>query len=261
MISALLALLLCTDAGSPSRATLVIGGDVIPHSPLKDAVATAAGKDAEKQTAQWAETLAPLAPLFSTADLVVVNLESPVVDGDRAYEGAWIFSAPLALAAGLKRSGVGAVSFANNRPFQKRERFHEVQVWGTGQDGQGFRRAAGELPEPRRAERPLRTRALPGVQPGRIRGAGLHDQGLAVGQDGQAGDRRRFGKGARRRDPAEGRIDLRLGHVPGAAGVAAQPFHALERLDPESGTAALDSKRLLEHAPAREDAARLGEHQ
>lgn len=120
MTAALLALLLCADGGTaaplgPSaRATVVLAGDVIPHPPLKDAVRAGARRDPEKAAGLWAEALAPLQPTFAGADLVLANLETPIVKLKKPFSGQWIFHSGPELLSGLGRAGVKAVSFANN---------------------------------------------------------------------------------------------------------------------------------------------------
>lgn len=114
MTGALLALLLAADIGPHARATLLFGGDVIPHAPLKDAVRAAAKRDPEQAVAAWAELLAPLEPTFAAADFSLVNLETPVVTLKKPFKGEWIFHAGPELPAALARVGVRAVSFANN---------------------------------------------------------------------------------------------------------------------------------------------------
>jgi poly-gamma-glutamate capsule biosynthesis protein CapA/YwtB (metallophosphatase superfamily) len=120
MTGVLLALLLSADGGTAApigpaaRATVVFAGDIIPHTPLKDAIRTEARKDKDKMGELWALALAPLTPQFTKADLTVANLETPIVELKKPFSGQWIFYSGPDLLDGLKRSGIKAVSFANN---------------------------------------------------------------------------------------------------------------------------------------------------
>jgi poly-gamma-glutamate capsule biosynthesis protein CapA/YwtB (metallophosphatase superfamily) len=141
MTAALLALLLCADGGTaapfgPSaRATVVLGGDVIPHTPLKDAIRTAAKRDPGKAAELWAQTLAALAPQLGAADFSLANLETPIVTSKKPFSGTWIFHAGPELLAGLKSAGVKATSFANNHS-------RDQQLEGIGQT-RGYLEKAG----------------------------------------------------------------------------------------------------------------------
>jgi poly-gamma-glutamate capsule biosynthesis protein CapA/YwtB (metallophosphatase superfamily) len=93
---------------------VLFAGDVIPHTPLRDAIRTAAKRDPDKMAELWAEALAPLKPAFSASDFTLVNLETPIVTTKKPFTGQWIFTSTPDLLEGLKRTGVKAVSFANN---------------------------------------------------------------------------------------------------------------------------------------------------
>jgi poly-gamma-glutamate synthesis protein (capsule biosynthesis protein) len=127
MTGILLALLLSADGGTAKtadagaaplgphpRATVLFGGDVIPHSPLRDAIRAQAKKDPEQMAALWAEALAGLKPAFAAADFAMVNLETPIVTSKKPFSGQWIFTSTPDLLEGLKRVGVKGVWFANN---------------------------------------------------------------------------------------------------------------------------------------------------
>lgn len=93
-------LLLSNDGG----VTLLFGGDVIPHTPIK----TAAKKSG------WDPIFAPLADTFADADFVVVNLEAPVVQVKKPEDEEKVFWAPPELPRALVRAGVDVAGFANN---------------------------------------------------------------------------------------------------------------------------------------------------
>lgn len=100
----LLALAAALVTGSDGGVTLLFGGDVIPHTPLK----TAAKKSG------WEPVFAPLADAFADADFVVVNLEAPVVQLKRPEDEEKVFWAPPELPRALARAGVDVAAFANN---------------------------------------------------------------------------------------------------------------------------------------------------
>lgn len=89
------------EASRPIR--LLVGGDLLPHEPSL--------VDPERLVA----ALAPLGPLFATADRVVANYETTTADeriDTRQYRLG--FAAPPAWMAGLAKAGIGALSIANN---------------------------------------------------------------------------------------------------------------------------------------------------
>lgn len=104
------------QAPAPQRVTLVFGGDVIPHEPLK-AVAkrrAQAGEAGSLNHEGWDDLLGALAPVLQRSDFAVVNLEAPVVTVKKPEQGPLLFSAPPALLGALKAAGVDVATFANN---------------------------------------------------------------------------------------------------------------------------------------------------
>ncbi len=91
-------------AAAPARVELIIGGDVIPHPPVKSRAAKLG----------WEHVFAPLAGPFEKADFAIVNLETPVSGNPKAVTGGLLFDAPPALLAGLVSVGVDVATFANN---------------------------------------------------------------------------------------------------------------------------------------------------
>lgn len=119
MLSSTLLLLLA--ATEPTHLSLVFAGDVIPHGEVKLA-AEAHARSSPKEEGPvrslnnegWDELFAPLADTFRSADLAVVNLETPVTTARKPFTGPLIFNAPPAMLQALAHSGVRAVSLANN---------------------------------------------------------------------------------------------------------------------------------------------------
>ncbi len=111
---------LLVSAAPPARVTLVFGGDVIPHDPVKLAAqvhARPAPKDELADTANhggWDQVFGALAPVFKRADAAFVNLETPVTTRPNPARGEFSFNAPPSLLESLKGTGVTVATFANN---------------------------------------------------------------------------------------------------------------------------------------------------
>lgn len=99
---------------APVRVTLVFGGDVIPHDPIKHVASMRARAGEAPNNDGWDHVLGPLAPALQRADFAVVNLETPIVTLKKPETGEMIFNAPPALLGALKRAGVDVATFANN---------------------------------------------------------------------------------------------------------------------------------------------------
>jgi poly-gamma-glutamate synthesis protein (capsule biosynthesis protein) len=113
----LLISLSAAPAQGPQKVTLIFGGDVIPHEPVKKVAEKHArfAKDGTPLNAWgWGHVFGPLAPVFNSYDVAVVNLETPVTREEQKEVKEMLFNAPPALLAGLKSSGVDVATFANN---------------------------------------------------------------------------------------------------------------------------------------------------
>ncbi len=103
-----------------TRLTLVFGGDVIPHEPLKQAakqnerIAEVDGERVGVSHGGWDHVFGPLSGVLQGADLSVVNLETPITTLRAPERGDMVFNASPELLAGLRRSGVSVATFANN---------------------------------------------------------------------------------------------------------------------------------------------------
>jgi poly-gamma-glutamate synthesis protein (capsule biosynthesis protein) len=91
------------------QVTFAVGGDVIPHEPVR-AAATAAGDG----SAGWAALFSDVSDVFEKVDFGFVNLETPVAPAHSHGSKPFLFDAPIALLEGLKANGIKIVSFANN---------------------------------------------------------------------------------------------------------------------------------------------------
>jgi poly-gamma-glutamate capsule biosynthesis protein CapA/YwtB (metallophosphatase superfamily) len=112
LTSSLLMLTLLGQA--PGRVTLVFGGDVIPHDPVKQVAASRARRGDDPNNEGWDHVLGPLAPVLQRADFAVVNLETPIVTVKQPERGEMVFNARPALLGALRRVGVDVATFANN---------------------------------------------------------------------------------------------------------------------------------------------------
>jgi poly-gamma-glutamate synthesis protein (capsule biosynthesis protein) len=113
--------LLC--AASPGRVELVFGGDVIPHGEVKKVAQVHArsgavppgGSEAPSLNHEgWDHVFGPIADVLRTADIGVVNLETPVTDNRKAVTRELLFNAPSAMVKSLASAGVKVVSTGNN---------------------------------------------------------------------------------------------------------------------------------------------------
>jgi poly-gamma-glutamate synthesis protein (capsule biosynthesis protein) len=120
----LLVPLLC--ATPPERVQLVFGGDVIPHGEVKEAAADharqtqGAGLARTLNNEGWDHVFGPLADVLRTADVAMVNLETPVSGDPHARTRPFVFDAPPALLRALATAGVDLVSLANNHAYDQR---------------------------------------------------------------------------------------------------------------------------------------------
>lgn len=166
--------LLRLTPAAPGTVRLVVGGDVMVGRRFfePDAVAprTPPVLAPESPPARFAALLAGVAPLLQQADLVVVNLESPLVAQPRWEPGRprpagfhaskeHVFASPRALAEGLRQAGVDVIGLANNHLFDQQndgllQTISSLQAAGY-RAGRGFF-GAGLTPE--EAWRPARLR-------------------------------------------------------------------------------------------------------
>jgi len=98
----------------PARVTLVFGGDVIPHDPVKYVAAMHARTGEDANNDGWDHVLGALGPVLQRADIAVVNLETPIGLFKRPETGEMVFNARPPLLGALKRVGVDVATFANN---------------------------------------------------------------------------------------------------------------------------------------------------
>ncbi|RYZ41636.1 MAG: CapA family protein [Myxococcaceae bacterium] len=123
MSALLLWLLPSWGAAAPVRVELVFGGDVIPHGEVKSvakahartgAVPPGGGAAPSLNHEGWDHVFGPLSDVLRTADVGVVNLETPVTDNRKALTRELVFNAPPAMVQALAGAGVKVVSTGNN---------------------------------------------------------------------------------------------------------------------------------------------------
>jgi len=96
-----------------AQVSFAVGGDVIPHEPVRAAAAAAASGDPTNSQG-WGALFSDVSDVFKKADFGFVNLETPVAPAHSRGSKPFMFDAPVALLEGLKASGIRIVSFANN---------------------------------------------------------------------------------------------------------------------------------------------------
>ncbi len=133
-VALLLPVLLATTPAPPARVDLVFGGDVIPHGEVKKSARDHTQYPPEWEPAKakkgavpppslnndgWDALLAPIAEVMRTADVAVVNLETPVTDNPKAVTRSMLFNAPSSLVRGLAAANVKLVSTGNNHALDQ----------------------------------------------------------------------------------------------------------------------------------------------
>jgi Bacterial capsule synthesis protein PGA_cap len=107
-----------------AHATIGAVGDVMIQDAVKRSVA-AHGVGAPDEGYSW--LFAPVSDLLAEPDLTFANLETPVAPDASKGTREFMFNAPPAAVAALKRAGVDLVSVANNHMFdQGRPGFEET---------------------------------------------------------------------------------------------------------------------------------------
>jgi poly-gamma-glutamate synthesis protein (capsule biosynthesis protein) len=94
--------------------SFAVGGDVIPHEPVRAAAAAAAAAGDPTNSQGWGALFSDVSDVFHHADFGFVNLETPVAPAHSHGSKPFMFDAPVALLDGLKANGIKIVSFANN---------------------------------------------------------------------------------------------------------------------------------------------------
>jgi poly-gamma-glutamate capsule biosynthesis protein CapA/YwtB (metallophosphatase superfamily) len=90
---------------SPKRTRLIFGGDVM--------LSRYVGR-LSRTRRDPASPLRELAPFLRSADIALVNLESPFSDHGRSLDEGMVFHAEPEMIAGLELAGIDVVSTANN---------------------------------------------------------------------------------------------------------------------------------------------------
>lgn len=127
MLAQALLLVSLLHAAPSERVELVFGGDVIPHGEVKEAAADHARADSgDAGPARsinhegWDHVFGPIADVMRSADIAMVNLETPSTGNPLARTAPLLFDAPPAMLHALAAAGVDVVSTANNHVFDQR---------------------------------------------------------------------------------------------------------------------------------------------
>ncbi|WP_426756223.1 CapA family protein [Myxococcus sp. Y35] len=160
MSASVLLLLPLLCATPPTRVELVFGGDVIPHGEVKEVARLHArtgapppegGKAPSLNHEGWDHVFGPISDVLRTADVGVVNLETPVTDNKKAVVRELLFNAPSAMVHALASAGVKVVSTANNHardqhPTGILETLRHLEAAGIRHAGTGASKAAAWEP-------------------------------------------------------------------------------------------------------------------
>ncbi|MCP3136949.1 CapA family protein [Pyxidicoccus xibeiensis] len=147
-------------AATPTRVELVFGGDVIPHGEVKRVAREHARTGAKPEGGGaapslnhegWGHVFGPITDVLRTADVGVVNLETPVTDNPKAVTRELLFNAPSAMAHALASAGVKVVSTGNNHARDQHltglvETLRHLDAAGIQHTGTGASQAAAWEP-------------------------------------------------------------------------------------------------------------------
>lgn len=98
----------------PPQATLLFAGDAMQHTRQLEVAHTGNGRY------DYSGCFADIEPIVASADYAVVNLETPVGDGN--FSGYPQFNAPISYAVALRDAGFDMMLTANNHTLDRRDR-------------------------------------------------------------------------------------------------------------------------------------------
>ncbi|WP_225413128.1 CapA family protein [Stigmatella hybrida] len=153
-------LLFAAPPPPPARVELVFGGDVISHGDVRRTAAEhfrKAGPPVKGSPTPslnhegWDQLFGPIADVLRTADVAVVNLETPITANPKAVTKELLFNAPPALAQSLAAAGVRLVSTGNNHARDQHltgmvETLQHLEAAGVRHVGTGASRAEAWAP-------------------------------------------------------------------------------------------------------------------
>ncbi|MGD9678752.1 MAG: CapA family protein [Vulcanibacillus sp.] len=102
----------------PPQARVMVVGDIMMHSPIINS-----GYDSLTKEYNYDDIFEKVKPIFSQADLVIGNLETPLAGEKIGYSGYPRFNSPDSLASSLKNAGFDVLTTANN---------HSMDQWEQG---------------------------------------------------------------------------------------------------------------------------------
>ncbi len=112
----LLSLVFSSTSGSleAPKARIMVIGDVMMHLPIINS-----GYDTNTEEYHYENIFEKVKPIFSQADFVIGNLETPVAN--TTYSGYPRFNAPKEIVKALKDAGVNVLTTANNHAMDQSE--------------------------------------------------------------------------------------------------------------------------------------------
>lgn len=127
----------------PVRVSFLAVGDVLMHQDVKHS--------AQKSDGGFLSLWQDLLPRFSSADLVLGNLETPIAPVSGAPGRPFVFNAPAELPQALRMSGFSILATANNHGFDQghlglRETLARLRAEGLFSLGSGLDRKEAEAP-------------------------------------------------------------------------------------------------------------------
>lgn len=127
----------------PVRVSFLAVGDLLMHQDVK--------RSAQEAEGGFLSLWKDLLPRFSSADLVMGNLETPIAPVSGAPGRPFVFNAPAELPQALRESGFRILATANNHGFDQghqglRETLARLRAEGLSSLGSGLDRKEAEAP-------------------------------------------------------------------------------------------------------------------
>lgn len=98
----------------PKQVRVMAVGDIMMHTPV-----IYSGYDTETKQYSYDSIFEKVTPIFSEADFVIGNLETPIAGKNLGYSGYPRFNSPVEIATALKNAGVDVLTTANNHSMDK----------------------------------------------------------------------------------------------------------------------------------------------
>lgn len=120
LTKALLMMSLVLPASQVAKAPevrIMVVGDIMMHSPI-----ISSGYNQQTKEYNYDSIFSEVKPIFSEADFVIGNLETPLAGEENGYSGYPRFNAPKEIAVALDNAGVDVLTTANNHSMDQWEK-------------------------------------------------------------------------------------------------------------------------------------------